>query len=1759
MTKITKNCLIIASLIITILFSLTVCKEPDNKKSKPSVKWTYTITFNKNFDGNLESEGNDWTEANPKSIKVISPADTVGELPKQPMRPTSGYQFVQWTVDKEGEGASFLASTKITESIEVYAQWIGPGEIMPIIGTASIDGMYRIGEELAVTIDEINYEPEEGNFIYQWKADDVDIDGANEDVYTIQPEDAGMVISCVITHSYAGGKITANGEEVLFNISGTASIEGTFIIGNELSVKIDEIINEPEEGELIYQWKAGDVDIDGANNETYTIRSADAGLIISCIITHSGTGGEIIATGEEVHSIIIGSAIINGIFRIDNELTVIINNINYTPEEGDFIYQWKSDGVDIDGANDETYIVQPADAGKVISCLIIHSGAPGSITAAGHEVPFNISGTATISGRNRIGDLLTVHLEDYSIPNMEGLIYQWKADDIDIFNAKNPTYTIQSADAGKLISCVITHSDTGGEIIAAGPVALYNIGGTAAIGGTYKIGEVLTVSTIFIDHKPDTGNFIFRWKAGNDNIDNAVTDTYTITGNDAGKLISCVITHTDTNGSVTASGEVVPYNITLTVKDVQGGDSASLSASANVDTVTGLAGSTVTIYYMLANILSNNWLDIQLPGEFPTRISNAGNGTKQYIVDASDAINGVISLDAVFHHSNKSPDTIAFASADTVNKIYGDPAFIIAVTNTGSGTGAITYTSSDTSVAEVASSTGSVTIKKITTSPVRITATKAEDANYASAVAHYDMEIDPKNVTITGLGAADKVYNGNTDAVITGSAVVNGKVGSDPVSVNMGKAGFNNKNAGSKTVTFTGFSLANNPDGNYHLERQPDSVTANITPFQLTVNGIEPDSKVYDGNTTAIIKTGWTDNSLESDNLLIHETALFSNKNAGSGIPVTVTFTISGSDAGNYLKPADITTGLSANITKLQLTVSNVTIASKVYDGNTSAVVTSSTSNQITGDALTINPAAVFADKNAGNGKQVNVTFSISGNDAGNYTAPNNTSSTGNITQLQLVMGNPTLTTSKTYDATTSAAVTIGSPTNRQGSDTINVTAAANYNNKSAGTGNKTITVVYTMGSGGDTANYSQPANFVITNGTISQYPLTVTGLTVATTKVYNGGTDAAITSQGTNNRITTDNLTITPTATYINKTVGNGKQVTVSFALSGNDAANYSTPANITNLNASITALQLTISGTSASAMTYNGSTNASSVVTAGTLQNKIASDTVTPTISSATYNDSNAGSKTITVVYGLTGADSGNYTAPVNGTITGTISKAAGSAINTVPTVKGNPTAFTIAFNAASLSTATGQGIEYAISTSGTNAPANNQFAPGADMNPQFTFSSLTASTTYYVWARSADSTNYSTGTARASAAIATVAVTGDALLNGLWWSQAHITGQSKWSVGSPFNVTVNTPGVLYIDGNKFWDLSDWGWAHKGSISVSGNSFTLTPATKKPKDGNNDWTWGTASTSDARTVTWALSNNNNTLSVTFSYYTYTYNYTFQRTTWDSTEAVNGTGPASWNSANPRVSWQTRIGDSELNGIISNLLKFGWNDAGTEFRFPPLMSQPYAAEDMAIEYNNVSATRVLTQPFVTGRPAPAQWALGGSSVAESRLVIRTSGMSEAGQNRLQTGVFRQAQYLVFEIGPNFKGYGGTANGTSLQMIYQWYGSTPIRASPTSTPWQYDVPVTGTGQLVHGTKETYNVKGGIVSTTRRWLVIEFNAQSIVDYHVFAGANQGTPIGTGGTTIFTGEMNLIYGFASAANTKLKDQYDILGVYLINIVN
>jgi len=619
---------------------------------------------------------------------------------------------------------------------------------------------------------------------------------------------------------------------------------------------------------------------------------------------------------------------------------------------------------------------------------------------------------------------------------------------------------------------------------------------------------------------------------------------------------------------------------------------------------------------------------------------NAGNGktvnATGLTLTGTDAGNYTVNASAATT-ANITPKTLT-ASVTVSDKVYNAST----TANISSQTVVGAIAGDDVSITGGIANFSSANVGTgITVNVINMTLTGADAANYTTTgTATTTANITAKTVTVA-ITAANKVYDGNTSVTLISENLVGVEAADvSKLNLNGGSASFDNKNVGTgKTVTSSGYSLAGSAKSNYILNPTSATTTADITPRALTVtaSGV---NRVYDGTTTATVTLN--DNRVSGDVITdAYLSATFANKNAGTNKQVAVTgISISGADAGNYTLQ-NTTANTTATISRKALTITAAGI-NKVYDGTVAATVTLS-DNRIAGDVLAdAYASAAFADKNVGTGKTVTATgLSISGTDAGNYTANTTATTTANITALGIT-GAITVS-DKVYDGSNTATILTRTLTGAIGGDAVSYTGGtATFDNKNVGTG-KTVSATGLSLTGADAGNYTVNAT-ATTAASITA--LGITGSVTASDKVYDGNNLATILIRALTGAIGGDAVSYTGgTATFDTKNVGTGKTVTATgLSLTGADAGNYTVNATATT-TADITALGITGSVT-ADNKVYDGNTSAT--ILTRTLAGAVGGDAVSYTGGTATFDNKNVGTgKTVSATgLSLTGADAGNYT---------------------------------------------------------------------------------------------------------------------------------------------------------------------------------------------------------------------------------------------------------------------------------------------------------------------------------------------------------------------------------------------------------------------------------------------------------------------------------------------------------------------------------
>ena len=171
------------------------------------------------------------------------------------------------------------------------------------------------------------------------------------------------------------------------------------------------------------------------------------------------------------------------------------------------------------------------------------------------------------------------------------------------------------------------------------------------------------------------------------------------------------------------------------------------------------------------------------------------------------------------------------------------------------------------------------------------------------------------------------------------------------------------------------------------------TTTAVIRQREVTIEGAAvKDSKIYDSNENAEIESNGTlPRRIEDDDLTIKAgTAKYSDKNVGTGKTVTFTgFKLQGEDKDNYIlksQPADT----SADITARTLTVENIKVMDKSFDGTPTAALDGMPvlGGVVEGDDVSLLTVGTPSFTKTDIGDNIDIVFTeftLTGADMGNY------------------------------------------------------------------------------------------------------------------------------------------------------------------------------------------------------------------------------------------------------------------------------------------------------------------------------------------------------------------------------------------------------------------------------------------------------------------------------------------------------------------------------------------------------------------------------------------------------------------------------------------------------------------------------------------------------------------------------------------------------------------------------------------------------
>ena len=356
--------------------------------------------------------------------------------------------------------------------------------------------------------------------------------------------------------------------------------------------------------------------------------------------------------------------------------------------------------------------------------------------------------------------------------------------------------------------------------------------------------------------------------------------------------------------------------------------------------------------------------------------------------------------------------------------------------------------------------------------------------------------VNRKTVTVSGITASDKDYDGTTDAKLNFSnAKFAGILENDTLTVTA-KGVFEKADIGKQKVKISNFKLGGDSAANYVLAESGNQTetTATITAKKVTVT-ITSNGGTYGSVVAAAAKlTG----AVDGDNVPVTLTYTGNNYSSAT-VPVNVgSYTVTASIANsNYTLTGNTTAAFV--ITPKAVTVSGITANDKVYDGTTDATLDCSNAKFdgiLENDKLTVAAKGMFGKADVGKQKVKISDLTLDGASAANYVlagSGNQAETTATITAKEVTV---TITSNGgTYGETiTPATVTANGVVGEDAPKiTLTYTGTANDGTKYTGTTPPTKAGTYTITATITNPNYKLDADTTTAEFTVAKRPATVT------------------------------------------------------------------------------------------------------------------------------------------------------------------------------------------------------------------------------------------------------------------------------------------------------------------------------------------------------------------------------------------------------------------------------------------------------------------------------------------------------------------------------------------------------------------------------------------------------------------------------------------------------------------------------------------
>ena len=241
----------------------------------------------------------------------------------------------------------------------------------------SVSGSAQVNQTLRAASGE--WGPGSFALAFQWYRGGTSIADATTDTYTLQPADAGALVTVSVTGARRGGTRisrvsapTAPVAKALLGAAPSPAIAGKAIVGESLSAVAGAW--SPDPVTLSYQWYRGATAILGETSDTYAVQAADLHAKLKVVVAGTKPGYETVAIGSDGTDAVVEGVVsakiptISGTRSVGKTLTALPGS--WSPAGVRLTYQWYRGSARIDGAIKQTYTLVRADKAKKITVRV---------------------------------------------------------------------------------------------------------------------------------------------------------------------------------------------------------------------------------------------------------------------------------------------------------------------------------------------------------------------------------------------------------------------------------------------------------------------------------------------------------------------------------------------------------------------------------------------------------------------------------------------------------------------------------------------------------------------------------------------------------------------------------------------------------------------------------------------------------------------------------------------------------------------------------------------------------------------------------------------------------------------------------------------------------------------------------------------------------------------------------------------------------------------------------------------------------------------------------------------------------------------------------------------------------------------------------------------------------------------------------------------------------------------------------------------